>query len=306
MAATFVSTWRYMWPDVWVRLQLASDDEDLEFSWLEEKFPLPEGFDPHDDLYSEIFRAAYKSLSDETLDGLEISEVVGSPELAAEFFMGLTGEGFSSENAIIQFLEAVLDTLAEFDDVLPSRYLALISYFMQKYSLRYVLDDQGRLYPSVTGIFSELISRIDRVAGENEHLASLTAEMHSALYAIKADSSQANVKVFVHKLFNLAEALACERPEVNGKTLGDACTQIQSWPHAAVKKSLSSLYGFASDYPGMRHAGSPASKLRDLDMRDLVSMSVILAGYMPYLTDELACEDIFIPGRQTALSVKEA
>ena len=306
MAATFVSTWRYMWLDVWARLQLASVDEDQEFRWLEEIAPLPERFDPHDDLYSEIFRAAYKSLSDQTLDGLDVSEMIGNPELAAECFKELTGESFSSENAIIQFLEAVLDTLAEFDDVLPSRYLALMSYFIKKYSLRYVLDDQGRLYPSVTGIFSELMSRIDRMADQNEHLASLTAEMRLALHAIKADSSQPNVKVFVHRLFNLAEAFACERPEVNGKTLGEACTQIKSWPHVAVKRSLSSLYGFASDYPGMRHAGSPASQMRDLDMRDLVSMSVILAGYMPYLADELACEDIFIPGRQIALPVGRA
>ncbi|MBL7250079.1 hypothetical protein [Alloalcanivorax marinus] len=304
MAATFVSTWRYMWPDVWARLQLASADEDQEFGWLEEKIPLPEGFDPHDDLYSEIFRAAYSSLSEETLTGFDMSEVIGDPELAVEFFIGLTGESFSSENAIIQFLEAVVDTLAEFDDVLPGRYLALMSYFTQKYSLRYVIDDQGKIYPSVTGIFSELMSRIDRVASGNEHLASLTTEMHSALYAIKADSSQANVKVFVHKFFNLAEALACGRPEVKGKTLGDACKQIQSWPHVAVKNSLSSLYGFASNYPGMRHAGSPESKLRDLDMRDLVSMSVILAGYMPYLADELVCEDIYIPGRRIALAVE--
>lgn len=303
MAATFVSTWRYMRIDVWERLQLASLDEDQEFHWLEEVAPLPEGFDPHYDLYSEILRAAYKSLSDDALGGLDMSDLIGNPELAAEFFMGLSGESFFSENAIIQFLEAVLDTLSEFDDVLPSRYMALMSYFMKKYNLRYILGDRGELYPSVTGIFSELMSGIDGVASESEHLSSLMAEMYSALYAIKADGSQANVKTFVHKLFNLAEALACDRSEVKGRTLGDACKQIQSWPHVAVRSSLSSLYGFASDYPGMRHAGSAASKLRDLDMRDLVSMSVILAGYMPYLADELVCEDIYIPGRRIALAV---
>lgn len=293
-----------MWTDLWARLQLSAADDDREFFWLEERVPLPEGFDPHDDLYSEIFRAAYKSLSKEILADLDISELIGSPELAVDFLMNLSGYDFASEYSIIQFLEAVLDTLAEFDDVLPGRYLALMEYFIQKYSLRYVLLDQGKIYPSVTGIFSELMLRVEGIANENEHLSSLKEEMHSALYAIKGESSQANVKIFVHKLFNLSEALACGRPEVKDKTLGGACNQIQSWPHSAVRSSLSSLYGFASDYPGMRHAGSPESKLRDLDMRDLVSMSIILAGYMPYLSDELACNDIYIPGSGVALGVE--
>lgn len=285
-----------MWTDVWARLQLTSAEDDEEFLWLEKLAPLPEDFNPHVDLYSEMFRAVYKSLSDKKSADLNLSEVIGDPELAVERFMELTGSDFASENSIIEFLEAVVDTFSEFDDVLPDRYVALMDYFIKKYSLRYVFLEQGKIYPSMTGIFTELMMRVEALADESAHFSSLKEEMDSALYAIKTNSSQAHVKVFVHKLFNLIEALACGRPEVKSRTLGEACGQIQSWPHNAIKSSLSSLYGFASDYPGVRHAGSPDAKLRDLDMRDLVSMSVILAGYMPYLTDGLACEDIYIPG----------
>jgi hypothetical protein len=47
---------------------------------------------------------------------------------------------------------------------------------------------------------------------------------------------------------------------------------------------MKDLYGFASDYPGIRHGGTPASALRPVDMRDMLAMSILLAGFTPYLS----------------------
>ena len=56
---------------------------------------------------------------------------------------------------------------------------------------------------------------------------------------------------------------------------------------------MKNLYGFASDYPGIRHGGTPASALRDVDMRDMVAMSILLTGFTPYLESRLSAEAIF-------------
>jgi len=48
-----------------------------------------------------------------------------------------------------------------------------------------------------------------------------------------------------------------------------------------------------SDYPGIRHGGSPNSVIRDIEMRDMVVMSILLAGFTPYLTDQINADIIY-------------
>ena len=50
---------------------------------------------------------------------------------------------------------------------------------------------------------------------------------------------------------------------------------------------------FASDYPGIRHGGSPNSVIRDIEMRDMVVMSIILAGFTLYLTDQINADIVY-------------
>jgi hypothetical protein len=85
----------------------------------------------------------------------------------------------------------------------------------------------------------------------------------------------------------LLEAIAATTDAVTTHTLGDMCNQLTSWPHATIKESLKRLYGFASDYPGIRHAGNPAGKLRGVETRDLAALSILLMGYAPYLSNSL-------------------
>src|SRR3546814_1851063 len=63
---------------------------------------------------------------------------------------------------------------------------------------------------------------------------------------------------------NMLEALGRNCAGVDAGQLGAMCGQINSWPHPTIKKALSTLYGFASEYPGIRHAGNPQSALREM------------------------------------------
>ncbi len=51
-----------------------------------------------------------------------------------------------------------------------------------------------------------------------------------------------------------------------------------------MRAALGSLYGFCSDYPGIRHAGNPASIRRDLATRDMTLASLLLLSFSGYLS----------------------
>jgi len=53
------------------------------------------------------------------------------------------------------------------------------------------------------------------------------------------------------------------------------------------------LAGFTSDGPGIRHGGKPANALRAVDMRDMVAMSILLAGFTPYLAAQLNADSVY-------------
>jgi hypothetical protein len=91
----------------------------------------------------------------------------------------------------------------------------------------------------------------------------------------------------------LIEALGAATPEVTNNSLGGICDQLTSWPHATVKESLKKLYGFSSDYPGIRHGGSTQGMLRTVDMRDMLAMSILLTGFTPYLTDQISPDYVY-------------
>jgi hypothetical protein len=59
---------------------------------------------------------------------------------------------------------------------------------------------------------------------------------------------------------------------------------LTDWPHDKVRESLVNLYHFRSDYPGIRHPGTPAHALRSLATRDATLASLLLPSFSGYLT----------------------
>src|SRR3546814_16290585 len=98
---------------------------------------------------------------------------------------------------------------------------------------------------------------------------------------------------------NMLEALGRNCAGVDAGQLGAMCGQINSWPHPTIKKALSTLYGFASEYPGIRHAGNPQSALREMEMRDLIAVLIVLTGFSPYLRDGFASNAVYFGDRKS-------
>jgi hypothetical protein len=194
----------------------------------------------------------------------------------------------TNEGAAIAFLESSYSILQEYGDGnYANEYFNRVDRFLKRYSLRYDLRRPLTLHPTLSGIFASLIKELRTMSLQDEHLSTLLTEFEHSVRDLKADLSQARIKTCLQKQFNLLEAIGRTYPGVTCQTLGDMCGQISSWTHATIRDALRRLYGFRSDYPGLGHAGNPAGVLRDLDARDIVAIGLVLAGFVPYLSERL-------------------
>lgn len=240
---------------------------------------------------SDVFCDLYRELSEafaEIPDVGVLADVIDDPQQSRQALKDTQATQFASEKALVRFFEATFDILEDLQgDELANRYFGLLSAFIEKYSLGYSLRRPCALSPTLPGIFADLTSALKRLVCTNAHLASLYRAHEEAVRDLRFGATEERIKTCISKQINLMEAIASTSEEVTKLTLGDMCDQLNSWPHATIRESLKKLYGFASNYPGIRHAGNPAGQLRGIETRDLAALSILLMGYSAYLTDAL-------------------
>lgn len=260
-----------VWPDTWDAI------------WL----PLAESEAAPPDIFCELYRELATALA-ETPSIEVLADVIDDQQQSREAFLHSSSIQFASEKALVRFFEAAHDVLDDLQgDELANRYFCLLSNFIEKYNLGYSLRRPCALSLTLPGMFADLAGALKRLANTDEHLASLYRAHDEAVRDLRYGATQERIKTCISKQINLMEAVAATADEVTKHTLGDMCDQLQSWPHATIRESLKKLYGFASNYPGIRHAGNPDGKIRDIEARDLAALSILLVGYSPYLTAAL-------------------
>ena len=213
---------------------------------------------------------------------------------AEEAFQNATASDLRGERATVAFLEAAFDSLEEFGgDELSNAYFGLLESVIEKYSLRYGLRRPCLLCPTVPGVFANLMRDLRDATSQNPHLDGLMKDFEEAVRDLRQDASDSRIRTVMVKQVNLLEAMGSMAPGVTENTVGKICGQVNTWPHKKVKEAMQCLYSFTCNYPGIRHGGDPNSALRAIEMRDMVSMSILLAGFMPYLTDQVDAEVIY-------------
>jgi hypothetical protein len=179
------------------------------------------------------------------------------------------------------------------DEPFYNRYFLLVESFLTKYSLRYDLRRPFGLHPTLPGIFARLVHELKGATAQDAVLNGMMHDFEEAVRDLRDDQSSNRIKTCIQKQMSLLEAIGQRYPGVTGNTLGQICEQIGTWPHNMVKQSMKNLYGFASDYPGIRHGGTAANQIREIEMRDMVAMSIMLAGFYPYLTDLINSDSVY-------------
>lgn len=276
MRGEFIGVWSETWREIWLPL---IDHEDV-----------PE------DIFCELYRALAPALkskpSVETL-----ADIIDNPVQSREAFEKTVANEFAGERALVAFLEAAHSALDELaGDELSNRYFNLLASFIEKFSLRYDLRRPCTLCPTLPGVFASLVRDLRTLASQDAHLDALMKEFENAVRDLRHDCSDGRIKTCIQKQVNLLEAIGRTTPGITEGELSGICNQVNTWPHSAIKASLKNLYGFACDYPGIRHGGNPAGALRAVDMRDMVAMSVLLAGFTPYLAAQLDADVVYRGG----------
>lgn len=220
-----------------------------------------------------------------------------------------------SEHAIVETLEK---SFKPFDDAggdqLSNAYFVAVQTFIEKFSLRYDVrrpsfNRRMAIYPTLPGLFTKMLQDLRLSSAHDTALAPLMAAFEHTIRDLHDERSPQRVKQCIAAQFNLLEAMLSQHPNIiaynadmenripkgrKANTFGAMCDKADVWPHIKVMESAKAIYGFASDYPGIRHGGNPASQLREVDMRDLLSISVILTGLSPYLSHSMDPEKIYL------------
>ncbi len=239
------------------------------------------------DVYCELYRELANAFAVvPSIEGL--ADIIDDPLQSRQAFLDSSHTQFSSEKALVRFFEATYDVLDEFQGVtLANRYFDLLANFIEKYSLGYSLRRPCLLSPTLPGMFADVSSALKTLCERNTHISELYRAHEEAVKDLRFGASEERIKTCLNKQFMLLEGIACISEGINSSTLGVLCDKVQSWPHSTVRESLKKLYGFASDYPGIRHGGNPVGKMRGVDPRDFAALSIVLTGYTLYLTSAL-------------------
>lgn len=273
MRGEFIEVWSETWREIWNELE------------SDETAP--------DDLFCELYRELLAALKVQPSDQ-QLVEIINNPDKSKEAFKKIRFTDLIGEQSLVKFLEniqRVLDDLS--GDPLSNHYFNLLTAFIDKFNLRYDLRRPCTLCPTLPGMFASLVRDLRMLTSQDAHLNSLMKDFENAVRNLRTDCSDGQIKTCIQKQVNLLEAMGCSYPGVTRNTLGGICEEVGTWPHSRIKDAMKNLYGFASDYPGIRHGGTPANAIRDIDMRDMIAMSILLSGFVPYLTDQLDAEVIY-------------
>lgn len=263
--------------------------ETLREIWL----PLIESDDVPNDVFCELYRELAPALKTKT-SVEDLADIIDDPVQARDAFEKIAADDFAGERALASFLEAAHPALDDLGgDGLSNRYYNLLAAFIDKFSLRYDLRRPCTLCPTLPGIFASLVRDLRGITNQDLHLDTLMKDFEDAVRDLRYGCTDGRIKTSIGKQFMLLEAIGASAPGVTKGTLGDMLDQLRTWPHAAIKDSLKKLYGFASDYPGIRHGSNAKGALRAIEMRDMVAMSILLIGFTPYLEGRLIPEEVF-------------
>jgi hypothetical protein len=256
--------------------------------------PLADHEQAPQDLFSDLYNEVEDHLGVHTSQAL-FEEIRNDPVIARAKFLAIKGTDFASEMEIAEFLEEAYEAIEDYG--IPGyseKFKSHLRTFIAKYNLRYRLDDPFELRFLLPGSFSNLYNDLRRINATNPALVTLMSDFEYAFNQYSRTLTQADLKTCISKASNYAEGLASftSGSPIVGNTLGALCNKLNTWPYNKVKESIVNLYHFCSDYPGIRHAGTPNNARRTLDKEDPILVSILLFAFSGYLTTNLNKQEV--------------
>mgnify|MGYP003134058494 CR=1 FL=1 len=302
MKGDLKSAWPYVWSDIWVRLYETRGAPVELFSELYAALmpkprppaspPEPTEFDDEGNATDPVYlsaRADYDvALEEYRKQKITYGEALtAGPEDARTWLRERLRLSLNTEVEAVKALEKAFQCIDEIGgDDLSNRYFNLVEAFLQKYSIRYDLRRPFSLHPSLPGVFAAIWSEVRGLGLGNVELENSIQEFDDAFRDLKLGPNAGRLKSCFIKQFNMLEAITARNPTVSQNVLSAMIGQVDTWPHPTVKQAAEKIYAFRGAYPNMGH-GTGGGAIREIDLRDLVSVSVMLVGLLPYLSHEI-------------------
>lgn len=165
MRGEFIDVWSETWREIWSGLASQNTAPPDLFCGL----------------YEELISALKVKLSVQ-----QLAEITNDPERSEESFANTKSEDFSSEWALIGFLESAHEILNDFGgDLLATHYFNLLEKFIEKFNLRYDLKRSCTFCPTLPGIFSSLVLNLQKVTNHDSKLYSLMVECENEICSLR-------------------------------------------------------------------------------------------------------------------------
>lgn len=271
--------------------------ERWEFTWADIWEPLGSLPQAPLDLYIQLYRTSIDYLRRKPrYQDLEI--IVNNPETAFDAFRELQGKQFRDEMAVVQFLERAHGLFMEIGSrILVRRYGEYVSKFLQKYNLRYETAEPFALRVRLPALYGDIYEQLRQVNATSPHLAQLMNDFEISFSDFVRTRAQRDLTAAIHRASNYAEGIAAVSLNTQGGDLNSLCDRLTNapyrvWPHTAVRQIIKDLYRFCSDYPAIRHAGTPNSRLRDLNVKDTIIVSALFFAASGYLHQQVSLNDV--------------
>jgi len=308
MKGDLKSAWPYVWSDVWVRLY---DSKGVPVELFSELYAAlmprprppaapaePTEFDEEgnatDPEFLEALEAYQTALEDYRKQKVAYQEALtAGPEDARTWLRERLRHTLKSEADAVRALEKAYVCIDEIGgDDLSNRFFNIVEGFLKKYSIRYDLRRPFSLHPSLPGVFAAIWSEVRALGLENAELENSIKEFDDAFRDLKLGPNAGRLKSCFIKQFNMLEAITARNPCVTQNVLSTMIGEVDTWPHATVKQAAEKIYAFRGAYPNMGH-GTGGGAIREIELRDLVSVSVMLIGLLPYLSHEIDPATVF-------------
>jgi hypothetical protein len=231
------------------------------------------------DMYIELLRFAKRRMG----IGIDVAtyEALGDPKLAREEFYRLPEP--QNEPKCIELLEGFYSVLQEFKPGIAATYQKELKKFIEERNLRYLVSDDCKLRLSVQGLLVSQYTKLrNRLMGSPDAEQCLR-QLETSVSRLKDGMGEERNCIGIAT--NLLEGIACNRTTNRQNTLGRAIDGCDVFPHESLRTCVKDLYRFASDYPNIRHAGTPANRIRELKKDDALLATALALAFSSYVLD---------------------
>jgi hypothetical protein len=268
MIGSLRENWKHTWNAIWSRLDKSTASPD--------------------DLFARLYRVSRLYLAAPPELQQEIG-ILNDRDTAKAFFRGLTSDSFNGEQAIIAFLEDTYQDLASLDVGCAPFYKEKCRDFLATYNLPYRICNDFDIRLMLIGPMASLYQELLVLNESDPHLAGLLNDFEYLFHRYCQGRNNTDLRLCIGAFAKYQEALVRHTlgQPASQDGLAVLAQQLNSWPHGAVKAAVCNLYGFCSNYPGMRHGGNPTGQLRPLKEIDAVALGAFFLGFSGYLTDDI-------------------